>query len=84
MNVKKFIDTVKSSLGIKDSKNNGKKKSMRNLLKKLDNKKDELDKSLKSKKVKESKKTKKELQEKREIVLAQIKKGKKILEKLNS
>ncbi len=84
MNVKKFIDTVKSSLGIKDSKNNGKKKSMRNLLKKLNNKKDELDKSLKSKKVKESKKTKKELQEKREIVLAQIKKGKKILEKLNS
>ncbi|MEA3497939.1 MAG: hypothetical protein U9R16_02655 [Campylobacterota bacterium] len=80
MSANKFIDKVKESLGLEGLENSSKKKSMKNLLKKLNTKKEKLDKSLNEK---ISKKVKKELEEEREIVVCQIKKGKKILEKLN-
>jgi hypothetical protein len=81
MNVKNFIISVKESLGLEDFKKSGKKKSVRKLLKKLNERQDEILESLKQK---PEKKEKKELKEELEIISLQIKKGEKILEKLNS
>ena len=81
MGIKKFIQSVTESLELDDFKKLSKKKSIKNLLKKLNSKKDAIDKSLKEKL---DKKAKKELLEEREIILCQIKKGEKILSKLNT
>ena len=81
MSIKKFIQSVKESLGLNDFEKAGKKKSVKNLLKKL---RDREEKILKSLKKKIEKKEKKELKEELDIILVQIKNGKKILEKLNS
>ena len=80
MGIKKFITTVTASLGLEDIKNAKKKKALKLLIKKLASKKRELKKSL-NKKV--DKKQKKELEEEFEIVAIQLKKGTKILQKLN-
>lgn len=79
MGVKKFIALVKGTLGLNEIKNASKKKSIKNLLKKLRNKKGKINKQLKAK---IDKKKKAELVEEKEIILMQIKKGKEILEKL--
>ena len=81
MGIVKFIKDVKSSLGLEESDKSTKKKSMKKLLKKLNIKKNELDEKLKAKL---DKKVKKELQEELAIVNIQIKKGDKILQKLNT
>lgn len=81
MGSKKFIELVTETLGIDEMKKSSKKKSIKNLLKKLNSKKDAIDKALKAKL---DKKKKKELNEERDIVLFQIKKGEAILKKLNS
>jgi len=77
--IKKFIENVKSSLGLKDLKKEGKKKSLKDLLKKLNTRKKNITKLLKASL---GKKEKKELKEELEIISLQIKKGKKILYKL--
>lgn len=81
MGVKKFIELVTETLGLDDMKKLSKKKSVKNLLKKLHSKIDVIDKALKAK---SDKKKKKELNEERDIILFQIKKGESILKKLNS
>ena len=81
MGVKNFINSVKESLGLDNFKKSGKKKSVRSLLKKLNERQEKLLESLKQK---PEKKEKKELKEELEIISLQIKKGEKILEKLNS
>ncbi|MGB5966532.1 MAG: hypothetical protein WBF77_06225 [Sulfurimonadaceae bacterium] len=81
MNFKKFVKGVKSSLGLGDYKIEGKKKSLKDLLKKLNKRKSSIKKQLKSSL---EKKEKKELQEELEIVSLEIKKGKKILFELYS
>ena len=78
MGVKKFIELVTETLGIDDMKKVSKKKSVKNLLKKLNSRKEVIDKTLKTKK------KKKELNEERDIILFQIKKGEAILKKLNT
>jgi len=79
--VKKFIELVTETLGLDEMKKSSKKKSIKNLLKKLKSKKDSIDKELKAK---VGKKKKKELSEELDIILFQIKKGEAILKKLNS
>ncbi len=79
MGLKKFIKSVKSTLGLKDFNQEGKKKSLKELLKKLNKRKKSITASLKAT---EDKKEKKELTEELDIVTLQIKKGKKILYKL--
>lgn len=79
MGIKKFIEHVKSSLGLKNFKKEGKKKSLKDLLKKLNTRKKNIAKSLETPL---GKKEKKELEEELKIVSLQIKKGKKILYKL--
>jgi hypothetical protein len=81
MSLKKFIKKVKHSLGLGDYKIEGKKKAVKDLLKKLNKRKRELKKLLKDT---PAKKEKKELQEELEIVSLEIKKGKEILYKLYS
>lgn len=81
MGKKKFIQSVTEALGLDDFKISNKKKSIKNLLKKLNDKKEALDKALKEK---PEKKVRKDLQEEREIVICHIEKGEKILKKLNS
>ena len=81
MGVKKFIELVTETLGLDKMKKSSKKKSVKSLLKKLNSKKDVIDKKLKAK---PSKKKKKELNEEMDIILLQIKKGETILKKLNS
>ncbi len=76
MSVKKFIKNVKHTLGLNDYGIEGKKKSLKDLLKKLNGRKHHINKSLKND---IKKKEKKELEEELEIVTCQIKKGKKIL-----
>ena len=58
-----------------------KKKSIKILLKKLNDKKEVLEKALKEQ---DEKKDKKELEEEKEIIICHIEKGEKILKKLNS
>ena len=72
---------VKHSFGLGYYKIEGKKKTLKDLLKKLNKRKRELKKLLKDTSVK---KEKKELQEELEIVSLEIKKGKEILYKLYS
>ncbi|WP_294965105.1 hypothetical protein [Sulfurimonas sp.] len=81
MSIKKFIQSATESLGLDDLQKAGKKKSIKNLLKKLRDREEEIAKSLKKK---SDKKEKKELKEELDIISLQIKNGKKILEKLNS
>ena len=81
MGVKKFIELVTETLGLDEMKKSSKKKSVKSLLKKLNSKKDVIDKKLKAK---PNKKKKKELNEEMDIILFQIKKGEVILKKLNS
>jgi hypothetical protein len=80
MGIKKFIKNVKRTLGLNDYGVEGKKKSLKDLLKKLNSRKKSIKKSLET----ASKKDKKELNEELEIVSCQIKKGKKILHDLYS
>ncbi len=79
MGLKKFIKKVKHTLGLNDYAVEGKKKSLKDLLKKLNKRKRSINKALKSPL---DKKEKKELKEELEIVSLQIKKGKKILHEL--
>ncbi len=81
MGVKKFIELVKGTLGLDGIKNASKKKSIKRLLKKLQNKKGKINESLKAKMTKDMKL---ELLEEKEIITFQIKKGKEILKRLNS
>ena len=80
MGIKKFIKNVKSTLNLTDYEIEGKKKALKDLIKKLNNRKKTIKKSLET----VSKKDKKELNEELEIVTCQIKKGKKILHSLYS
>jgi len=81
MGIKKFIKSVQSTLGLEDYKKEGKKKSLKDLLKKLTKRKKSiivlLETSL-------DKKEKNGLKEELEIITLQIKKGKKILYRLYS
>ena len=81
MGIKKFIKSVKSTLGLKDFNQEGKKKALKALLKKLNSRKKSLVASLETPM---SKKEENELKEELEIITLQIKKGKKILYKLYS
>jgi hypothetical protein len=81
MGVKKFIESVKESLGLDEFKITGKKKSIKRLLEKLKSKKETLDKTVKKKL---DKKELKELKEELAIITLQIKKGNKMLDKLNA
>lgn len=79
MGFEKFIKKVKHTLGLNDYVVEGKKKSLKDLLKKLNKRKRSINKALKNPL---DKKEKKELKEELEIVCLQIKKGKKILHEL--
>ena len=70
MGIKKFIKNVKHTLGLNDYGIEGKKKSLKDLLKKLNSRKKSIKKSLET----ASKKDKKELNEELEIISCQIKK----------
>ena len=78
MGIKKFIKKVKSTLGLNDYEIEGKKKSLKDLIKKLNSRKKSINKSLET----ANKKKKKELDEELKIITYQIKKGKKILHDL--
>lgn len=80
MGIKKFIKKVKSTLGLTDYEVEGKKKSLKDLIKKLNARKKDIKKSLES----ANKKEIKELDEELKIVTCQIKKGKMILHDLYS
>ena len=77
----KFIENVKVSLGLDEFEKSSKKKSIKSLLKKLNSRKEKIIISLKSKL---NEKAKKELEEELDIISLQIKKGDKILQKLNT
>jgi len=77
---KKFIKNVKSFLELKDFTKENKKKSLKNLLRKLNRKKISVTKSLE---VSLSKKEKKEFQEDLDIISLQMKKGEKLLYNLS-
>ncbi len=81
MGIKKFIKNVKHTLGLNDYGIEGKKKSLKDLLKKLRERKRKINKSLEASL---GKKEKSELKEELEIISCQIKKGKKILHGLYS
>ena len=81
MGIKKFIESVKESLGLDEFEKAGKKKSIKRLLEKLRSRKEILDKVPKKKL---DKKEKKELKEELAIITLQIKKGEKILDELNA
>jgi len=78
MKIKKFIKKTIATLGLNDYKKEGKKKSLKDLIKKLNERKKNIKKSLEA----ATKKEKKELYEELEIINYQIKKGKKILHDL--
>ncbi len=80
MGIKKFIKNVKATLGLKNYEIEGKKRSLKDLIKKLNERKKNIKKSLEN----ANKKEKKELNEELDIVTCQIKKGKKILYDLYS
>ncbi len=81
MGISKFINSVKESLGLDDFKKSSKKKSVKNLLKKLNIRKEIITKSLEKKK---DKKEIKGLHEELKIISLQLKKGDKILQKLTT
>lgn len=84
MGVEKFINSVKESLGLDEFKKKGKKKSIKSLLEKLNSRKEKIEKALSIKVEKKDKKAVKELKEELAIISVQIKKGNKILDKLNA
>jgi len=75
MGIKKFINDVKESLGLNSFKKSGKKKSIKVLLANLEERKEEIEKQL-------AKKSTKALKEELSIIKMQIKKGEKLLTKL--
>ena len=79
MDINKFIKSVKSTLDLKGFNQEGKKKSLKELLKKLNRRKKSITELLKTSL---DDKKEKELKEELAIVSLQIKKGKKILYKL--
>jgi hypothetical protein len=81
MGIKKFIESVKESLGLDEFEKAGKKKSIKRLLEKLKSKKEILNKVAKKKL---GKKELKDLKEELAIITLQIKKGEKILNELNA
>ena len=81
MGIKKFINSVKESLGLDEFEKAGKKKSIKRLLEKLRTRKEILSKVPKKKL---EKKELKELKEELAIITLQIKKGEKILDGLNN
>ena len=81
MGIKKFMENVKESLGLEASKKETKKKSLKNLIKKLNQKKETTEKLLKTKL---AKKNKKETEEELKIIICQINNGKIVLQKLNN
>ncbi len=81
MGIKKFIESVSSVLGLECAEKETKKKSVKKLLKKLNAKRDELKITLKNK---QQNKIKQELEEELQIIIIQIKNGKKILQKLET
>ncbi len=81
MGIKKFINSVKESLGLDEFEKAGKKKSIKRLLEKLRARKEILDQTPKKKL---GKKELKALKEEKAIISLQIKKGEKILDELNS
>jgi hypothetical protein len=79
MGIKKFIKRVQRTLGVNNHVIENKKKSLKDLLKKLNERKKIIKKSLKKPlDIKEEK----ELNEELDIVCLQMKKGKKMLHKL--
>jgi len=81
MSIQNFIESVKKSLNLENFEQTGKKKAIKRLLKKLEDRKEILSKVPKKKL---DKKEKKELKEELAIISMQIKKGKALLNKLNS
>lgn len=81
MGTKKFITRVTEFLGLEVMETTKKKKTLKILIKSLENKKSRLHKIL-NKKI--SKKRKKELEEEYDIVSIHLKKGRKVLQKLNA
>jgi len=81
MGIKKFIKKAKHTLGLNNYGIEGKKKALKDLLKKLRERKKRITKSLEASL---GKKEKKEIEEELKIVSLQIKKGKKILHELYS
>ena len=80
MGIKKFIASVKESLGLDEFEKTGKKKSIKRLLEKLKSRKETLNKTPKKKL---GKKELKDLKEELAIISLQIKKGEKIWDELN-
>ncbi len=81
MGIKKFINSVKESLGLDEFEKAGKKKSIKRLLEKLRSRKEILNKPTKKKL---DKKERRELEEELTIITLQIKKGEKLLDDINS
>jgi len=81
MGFKKFIESVRESLGIDELEKASKKKSIKKLLKKLNAKKLDMTEELKTT---ADKKHKKVLEEELQIIACHIKNGNKILKKLTS
>jgi len=81
MGIKKFIESVKELLGLDEFEKTEKKKSIKRLLEKLRSRQEILNNTPKKKL---DKKERKELKEELNIITLQIKKGEKILNKLNS
>lgn len=79
MGINKFIKKVKNTLGLDNYGIEGKKKSLKDLLKKLNTRKKSITNSLKNEKKLRTKKELDELDEELRIISCQIKKGKKIL-----
>lgn len=75
MGIKKFINDVKESFGLDSFKLSGKKKSIKILLSNLEDRKDIIENKL-------AKKPTKALKEELSIIMMQIKKGEKLLAKL--
>ena len=82
MGIKKFVNSVKETLKLDSFEKKGKKKSLKILLKKLNDKNVKLKSKLDNKKI--DKKQKKSIEEELEIISVQISNGNKILKKLNS
>lgn len=80
MNIKKFIESVITSLNLDGFEQKGKKESIKRLLEKLKTRKNILN---KTEKKHLTKKEKKELKEELAIITLQIKKGNKLLDELN-
>jgi len=81
MKIKKFIKSVAHFLGLGDYKIEGKKKALKDLIKKLNKRKRDLKKKIKEIELKSDRK---ELEEEFKIVSLELKKAKAILYKLYS